>query len=65
MTLAERIQARIDAIDAEILRVQAQAVAQVNELKADKVTFQQALSVLTKAPEIEQLLPALQKLGAI
>jgi hypothetical protein len=65
VTLTERLQARITAINAEIDRVKAQAITQVNELQADRALFQQALAVLVKAPEIEQLLPALQKLGAI
>lgn len=65
MTLVEKLQARIAIIDSEIARVKVQADAQVDALKADKQLLQQALAVLVKAPEIEQLLPALQKLGAL
>lgn len=65
MTLSEKLQARITAIDAEIARVKAAALQTVADLNADKLVLQQAAAVLAKAPEIEQVLPALQKIGAL
>lgn len=65
MTLSEKLQARIAGIDLEIARVKAAAIQQVADLNADKAVLQQAAVVLGKAPEIEQVLPALQRIGAL
>lgn len=64
-TIAELLTSRISNIDAEIARVQQAALAQIADLRADKQLLVQAQTVLAKAPEIEALLPALKKLGAI
>lgn len=65
LTIAERIAARIAVIDAEIARVQAQAVAQVSELRADKQALNRAAQALAAVPDGEAIIESLRKIGGI
>lgn len=64
-TIAERIQAKVDAIDAEIQRVQAQAVKQVSDLRADKQALIRAGQALATVPDGEAIIDAVRKIGGI
>jgi len=65
MTLVEKLQARIVEIDAAIVATQQRALADIAELRGNKATLQAAIAALGKAPEAEQLIPALQQLGVL
>lgn len=65
MTIAERIQARIDQIDGDIARVQAQAIARVAELRADKQALIRAAQALASVPDGEAIIAAVQKIGIL
>lgn len=64
-TIAERIQGRINQIDADIARVQAQAIAQVAELRADKQALIRAAQALASVADAEAIIDAVRKIGGI
>lgn len=65
MTIAERIQARVEQVDADIARVQAQAIARVAELRADKQALVRAAQALANVPDGEAIIDAVRKIGGI
>lgn len=64
-TIAERLQARIDQIDADIQRVQQSAIARVAELRADKQALFRAAQALASVPDSEAIIEAVRKIGGI
>jgi len=65
LTIAEKIQARIDQIDTDIARVQAQAISRVAELRADKQALIRAAQALASVADGEAIIAAVQKIGLL
>lgn len=63
MTLRERLQARIDSEQAEILRIKADAIENGKAAQQRIAVLQQAATVLDANPQIEGLLAGLHKMG--
>jgi hypothetical protein len=63
MTLAEKLAQRIAVEDAEIARIQADAVTNVQAAEVRKATLQEAQAILDANPGIEPLIAALHRMG--
>ncbi len=65
MTLVEKLDKRIADIDAEIARVQAQAVEQVRELNGSKANLVQIRATIASRPEYERLIELAKQQGLL
>ena len=62
-TIAQQLQLQLTTINEQIQRTKDDALRRVAELQDTKQTILAALDALEKAPEAEQLIPKLRRLG--
>lgn len=65
MSLLDKLDKRIADIDAEIDRVQAQAVEQVRELNGSKANLTQIRATIASRPEYERLIELAKQQGLL
>lgn len=63
MTLREKLQARIDSEQVEILRIKADAITNAQAAEGRIALLQRAAQVIDANPQIEGLIAGLHKIG--